>query len=472
MGSYMDHQIKELYEKASEVVNTVEMLKANRKGEKWEIDWPPAFKEAFFNLINQISLSLIQEKEDFYGYFLIQMDRALKVDISTPTAVNFKSAKYVIYFNPIIFLNLNLRQMESTIKHEILHIISGHLIRAKALKSKHSTLAINMAMDLVVNQFLSYLPPYAVTLESVNSNYGLDLKPYKTFEYYVQNIQKELDLQEEDDEGEENDHNDNEDLKTDFDPKKTHDIWEVSDEIDEKTMGAFTQQFVNQAHKGKMPAYLEQMIAELRSSKEEIPWNLYLSRLMGTIERDKKKVSTRRSRRQPERLDLRGNLKSYKAQIAVAFDISGSISDEEYKQAVKEVLNIVKNYRDEMTIIECDNEIKRVYKVKTIKDIKDRMAIGGGTKFTPVFEYVNKKKFNLLIYFTDGKGEEQLKVIPRGYKVLWVISGRGDNLSLKEPYGAVKKLKKIEVMDTGLEMSDVRSDGYSMNNQESIIGIK
>ncbi|MDF2596853.1 MAG: hypothetical protein K0R69_3194, partial [Clostridia bacterium] len=73
--------------------------------------------------------------------------------------------------------------------------------------------------------------------------------------------------------------------------------------------------------------------------------------------------------------------------------------------------------------------------------------------FTPVFEYVNKKKINLLVYFTDGKGEEKLRVIPRGYKILWVISGRGDKLSLKESYGAVKKLSKVESKENGVDLS-------------------
>ena len=91
--------------------------------------------------------------------------------------MNFKGAKYVIYFNPIIFLNLTVKQMESTIKHEILHILSLHLIRAKEFKGKYSTLAINMAMDIVVNTYLDYLPPYATTLEWVNLNYSLKLQP-------------------------------------------------------------------------------------------------------------------------------------------------------------------------------------------------------------------------------------------------------------------------------------------------------
>ena len=211
------------------------------------------------------------------------------------------------------------------------------------------------------------------------------------------------------------------------------------------------------------------MISSLKNSKGEFPWNLYLKKLMGTVESNKKKTITRRNRRQPNRLDLRGELRGHKAEIAVAIDISGSISDEEFKQAIKEVLNIVKNYNHEITIIECDKEIRRVYKVKSINDIKERINIRGGTKFTPVFEYANNKKINLLVYFTDGKGEDKLQVIPKGYKILWVISGRGDKLSLKEALWSSKKTKNVEIKEDTIDMSDVRNDGYSMNNQEPML---
>ena len=234
-----------------------------------------------------------------------------------------------------------------------------------------------------------------------------------------------------------------------------------------KLLGILLKSLSN-SEKGVIPIHIEGMIDSLKKSKGELPWNLFLKKLMGTVESNKKKTITRRNRRQPNRLDLRGELRNHKAEIAVAIDISGSISDEEFKQAVKEVLSIVKNYNHEITIIECDKDIKRAYKVKTIKDVKERCSSGGGTRFTPVFEYANNKNINLLIYFTDGKGEDKLGVIPRGYKVLWVISGRGEGISLKESYGAVKKLSKVEIKDNTLDMKDVRNDGYSMNNQEPI----
>lgn len=467
METYFEKERKYLYEKSMEVVNASEMLKAYRKGEKYEVQMESEYDRAFFDFVNKVNLSLMEDKDNFYGYFLFKMEKSIRFDMTSATSVNFKGAKYVIYFNPIIFLELDMKQMETTIKHEILHIVSQHLIRAKELKDKYSILAINMAMDVVVNQYLDYLPSYAITLEYINVKYNLKLEPYKTFEYYLEKIQTELDLQEEDDEGEEIDSNEN--VAVEFDIEKTHDLWDESDEVDKKTLREFTEKIVDNSQKGSIPTYLEGMIKSFKNSKGELPWNLYLKKLMGTVEANRKKTITRRNRRQPNRLDLRGELRGHKAEIAVAIDISGSISDEEFKQAIKEVLSIVKNYKQEITIIECDKEIRRAYKVKSVKDVKQRITTGGGTEFSPVFEYANTKKLNLLVYFTDGKGEERLKVVPKGYKILWVISGRGDKLSVIQPYGAVKKLSKVEVKEEILDMNDVRTDGYSMNNQQPML---
>lgn len=472
METCFDNQVKRLYEKADIIIDN--FYKAKRKDKNSRINIPKEFKEEFFSLVDKVDLSLMEDKDNFYAYFLLQMSREIRFDISSPTAVNFKGAKYVIYFNPIIFLNLNLKQMESTIKHEILHVLSMHLIRAKEFKGSCSTLAINLAMNIVVNTYLDHLPPYSVTLEWVNTNYFLKLLPFKPFEYYVEEIQTALDLLEADeDAADESDADDadpdqDETIETEYNPEKTHDIWADSSDIDEKTLQEFTEKFIDNAQKGSIPNYLEGMISSLKSSKGELPWNLYLMRLMGTVESNKKKTVTRRNRRQPERLDLRGQLRSHKAKIVVALDISGSISDEEFNQAIQEVLGIVKNYNHEITIIECDSEIRRVYNVKSVRDIKDRINIRGGTKFTPVFEYANNNKVNLLVYFTDGKGEEKLLTLPRGYKTLWVISGKEDKLSLTEAYGTVKKLKNIVMKDDSLNMSDVKREGFSMNDQESM----
>jgi predicted metal-dependent peptidase len=464
MEAFFDNQVQQLYEKASNIIGA---------SDEDEINIPEDFRREFFALVDKVNLNLMEDKDNFFGYFLFQMSREIRFDISSPTAVNFKGAKYVIYFNPVIFLTLNIKQMETTIKHEILHVLALHLVRGKEYKERYSSLAINMAMDVVVNQFLDYLPPYATTLERVNMLYGLRLERYKPFEYYLDKLQIAIALLEADEDAAEDDSIKDDRVETEFSPERTHDIWEDSSEIDEKTLREFTERFADSAKHGKSSAYLESLLKTLKSSKGELPWNVYLSRLMGTLESNRKKTITRRNRRQPDRLELRGELRSHKTRVIVALDISGSISDEEFIQAVKEVLQLVKAYNHEITIVECDDEIRRVYKASSEKDVRERLKIRGSTKFTPVFEYANQSRANLLVYFTDGKGEDRLTVRPSGYKVLWVISGRGDKLSVKEPYGIVKKLKQVEIKEDNLDMSDVKRDGYSMNSQESTLwGLK
>ncbi|MBP3886720.1 MAG: hypothetical protein J6F30_03540 [Cellulosilyticum sp.] len=473
MAGYFEEQVEALYKQVIEVIENFSMLKAQRAGERLEVPLPEETQRAFWNIVDQVSFTLIEDKDNFYGYFLFQMLREMRFDISSPTAIHFKGAKYVIYFNPLIFLKLNRQQMATSIKHEILHVVSMHLKRAEALKEKYSTLAINLAMDIVVNKYLDHLPPYATTLNTVNLHYGLELEPYETFEYYLNKIQIALDLLEDDEEGEEDDrkedeHDENQMFKDEYDPEKTHAIWEETDDIDEKTLTAFTKKQALTAQKGEMPTYLGNMLAELKNAQGEVPWQLYLDKLMGRLESQKKKTMTRRNRRQPERLDLRGHLRGHSVEIAIAIDISGSMSNEEFKQAMKEVFQIVKRYKHAVTIIECDQEVRRVYKVQSIKDLKERFASQGGTLFSPVFSYVNKERVDLLIYFTDGEGEKCLQTVPRQYKVLWVLSGRSQQLSLEKPYGMIKKLKEIKVIEEQPDMKDVRQDGYSMNNQEPI----
>ncbi|MBZ9636820.1 VWA-like domain-containing protein [Clostridium sp. FP1] len=431
-------------------------------------DMPKDFNEEFLKLVTMVNFMLIEDNENFYGYFLLQMSREIKYDITSPTAVNFKLSKYVIYFNPYIFLNLTGEQMKSTIKHEIYHILSFHLNRARVLKTKYSNLAINMAMDIVVNQHLKDLPHFATTLDSINFKYSLNMQPYMIMEYYVDKIQMALNLLEEKDESKE-DESKYEQIKKEYDAASTHDLWEESTEIDEETLKNFTEKFVVLAEKGAVPLYLEDMLKGLAGKKGEIPWNMYLRKMMGTLEGDKKKTITRRSRRQPNRLDLRGELRGHTARITLAIDISGSISDEEFHGAIKEVFNIVKTYKHEITLLECDTEIRQAYKVKSINNVRKRSSTGGGgTKFTPVFNYVNNTDTNILIYFTDGKGEVNLGVTPKGYKTLWVISGRGDKLSLAQPFGTVKKLKPVEIKEDTEDRIDVMVDGFSGNNHEPI----
>lgn len=429
---------------------------------------PADFRAEFFSLVDILNLHLMEDKDNFFGYFLFQMGKEIRFDLTDATGVNFKKTRYILYFNPLIFLTLSPEQMESSMKHQILHVVSMHLVRAKELKSSYSRLAMTLAMDIVVNTYLDHLPPFSTTLEWVNMNYSLLLAPFESFEYYVEKIQTALDLRTDKtnkpDEGNSKDTT----FSTSYQQRKTHDIWDESDPIDTQSLQKFTAKYIEASHKGKLSNYLESMIASLKETDNDLPWHWYLKKLVGSVANRMKKTTMRRNRRQPLRLDLPGQLRAYTAKLYIALDISGSISDDEFKQAMQEVLHIVRQYNHEITIIECDDEIRRTYAVRSLEDVKSRLDIRGGTAYSPVFDYANGKNIDLLVYFTDGKGEERLHCKPQGYKVLWVLSGKSDTLSVAQPYGLVKKLKAINDYDPNLDFDDVEKGGFSMNNQEGI----
>ena len=65
------------------------MLKANHKDEKSKINIPKDFKEEFFSLVDKVNLRLMEDKDNFYGYFLFQMSREIRFDISSSYCCEF-----------------------------------------------------------------------------------------------------------------------------------------------------------------------------------------------------------------------------------------------------------------------------------------------------------------------------------------------------------------------------------------------
>ena len=131
----------------------------------------------------------------------------------------------------------------------------------------------------------------------------------------------------------------------------------------------------------------------------------------------------------------------------VAIDTSASVTAQAVARILNEVTAILARRKHTLTVIECDSKVQRVYSVKSKADLPKRVIGRGGTAFTPVIEYINNDRAfrdALLIYFTDGYGEREIPR-PKTYRNLWVILGDADDLSLKEPYGAVVSFEESGV---------------------------
>ena len=200
---------------------------------------------------------------------------------------------------------------------------------------------------------------------------------------------------------------------------------------------------MNDEKRGLMPArFLSQV--ELINKPAELAWQAILKKYVGTISASKRKTRMRLNRRQPERFDLSGRVDDKILKIVVAIDTSASVDDKMIGQIFNEIFAILAKRRHEITVIECDAEVQRVYKARTQADIKQKVAGRGGTRFTPTIEHINNDKYYrdaLLIYFTDGYGEREIPR-PMTYRNIWVVFDDTRNLSLREPYGLALPLKE------------------------------
>lgn len=381
---------------------------------------------------------------------MLSIKREIRFDIKVPIATIPKRDGFNMYFNPFFFLNCTKREMAALLKHEIYHIMNLHFEREKQLKNRFSKEAVGVALDISINQYIKDLPGYSRKLEAINMEHNLNLAENRSVEEYAEEIYKSIKSRIKKDKFNENG---NEEFLLEMD--KAHEIWDEID-IDEESINSLTKKTAISAYNKNTPEGLEKIILAY-DEKPEISWELVLKNAIPAMKSGYKKTIVRRNRRQPERFDLRGTLPKNEAEVVVAIDISASMKDDEMKKILIEILSITHASKNKVTVIECDNEIRKVYKLRSEKDIQKRCRENGSTLFSPVFKYIRDKNLKncILVYFTDGVGEKELEIKPFNKKTLWVICG-DDELSLKESYGEVKRIhrEKYEKLEgnIGLQM--------------------
>jgi len=180
---------------------------------------------------------------------------------------------------------------------------------------------------------------------------------------------------------------------------------------------------------GKLGGSLRRLVDHLL--QPQLPWRMLLARYMTAVSRDDYSYM-RPSRREGDAIFP--SLRSSQAEIVVALDTSGSIRLEEMREFVTEVDAIKGQIRARITLHACDAALSPkgpwVYEPWEEFTLPDDIRGGGGTRFTPVFDWLQGQDGapDLLVYFTDAEGEFP-KREPR-FPVLWLVKGRA-----KVPWG-------------------------------------
>lgn len=402
------------------------------------------YKREFFDFLSNIVIDMLQGEDNFFGAFMLKMEKDIRFDITWPIATVPKLNGFIMYFNPILFLQYEKLEMAALFKHEIYHMMYSHYSREKTLKDKYSNDVVQIALDISVNQFIKNLPADSKRLDYVNKEFNINLKSNRSVEEYADILQKELEKKVKSSDKVK----DSDKIVRKLDISRAHELWEgidVSNEIIDNNV----KKIALSIKKDKAPEDIHKLVANY-NKKGELSWERIIKRLLPSLRSGYKKTIMRRDRRQPERIDLRGKLPNMLPEITVAIDISASMSDEDIKKIMIEILALTQSRRGKITVIECDDKIRRIYKLRSPKDIRKRKSNTGSTAFSPVFEYMkeNNLRNNTLIYFTDGVGEKELTTKPVNNNTIWVLSGK-EELSLEKPFGIIKRINQNKVVGEG-----------------------
>ena len=447
----------------------------------------------FLEFLELTKLFLISERDSYYGYFLMNM--LFRANFTSNCVAGIKLGEFPPVFeaNPLLLCKFSLKEILYVICHEIDHVVLNHpaeMLKSNPEKDEQTFFEFNMAADAAVNDRIDFeitsekrkflTPPQGrVTSDTLKERYSLPyITPMESYAYYFNLIhgkepkqggnssengqnsimqkKKEKDGTSQSTKGQENADTSEqknaaasgqEGVVTAVNCEKISDHnWEA--EGDGEAVATAIRELVNSAvdmmseeSRGLMPAFFMSQVKKI-NTPPVISWQTVLKKYVGTIAANKRSTRTRLNRRQPNRFDLAGRMDDKVLKIVVALDTSGSVSDRMIAQILNEIFAILAKRKHEITIIECDACIQRVYRAKTPADIQTKVAGRGGTWFTPVIEFVNEDRYfrdALLIYFTDGYGESKIPK-PKTYRNIWVVFNDVRNLSLEEPYGVVLKL--------------------------------
>ena len=176
---------------------------------------------------------------------------------------------------------------------------------------------------------------------------------------------------------------------------------------------------------GKLGGSLRRLVDHLL--QPQLPWRMLLARYMTASSRDDYSYM-RPSRREGEAIFP--SLRSAQTDILVVLDTSGSIRKTEMQEFVSEIDAIKGQVRARITLHACDAALSEegpwIYEPWEEFSLPDNIRGGGGTRFTPVFEWAEAQGSapDLLVYFTDAEGEFP-KLEPR-FPVIWLVKGRGE----------------------------------------------
>lgn len=378
-------------------------------------------------------LSLIRNKS-FYGEILLHLNRDADDTIDSFLALKWNDNQLELAYNPI-YLNDDVSDANDMIA--ILEHLAMHIVWLHPLRYVNHSLLNDVASDIAVNQYVSDVYSKGWTLDKVNFQYSLDMKPNLDSSQYAKQLYDLFSQDKQEGVGK----LDNDNLRIVDDHRYFDDEGNISNQdydqrketIDRLLRDAYSQ------YRGELSMAVEKQIKSVVMPR--INLRQIVSRITGNRSNRPKKTYNRFNRRQPYRMDIAGSIRRQSEHVNVFIDSSGSISDDQYANMVGVVEAIQSMPNIEVNCYTFDAEVHAI--IDSL--LSNKRLLQGGTKYQSIVDYVNEHKLAKqgCIVFTDGMGEEYLN--QSNLNITWVLLDYYDDLSVRNQKANVLYLDQIRM---------------------------
>ena len=387
------------------------------------------------DLISRAKYKLYQ-KYPFFHYLVKNMNIYVDETIPTLCVSNRGEMRYSPTFIEEQGNNKDLKGKDRILAflcHEVLHLAYRHPARAKGKniiltdETGQQVSLWNIAIDIIVNNTIlmnglflgdvgiqpknNEVTVFKYTVKDISEKSGEDIY-YELLKHLKDEVQKNKGKGQSSDGGYfvSGLPEDFDDHKFDEEPKEGEGESSGSDEGEakEKDWGKLIQQAANyQKQRGKDPMNLGREFTVFNNS--QINWKSFIRKEVGN------KIPSDYTWMKPNKKGMAFGMilpslkKDQAVNVLIHIDTSGSMSTEDLSYVMTEAYHLSRNSRAVVRIITSDCQVMDDILVDSgseekLKSIK--IQGGGGTDHNPVYEYIQKMRYNsqysLLISFTDG----------------------------------------------------------------------
>jgi len=359
----------------------------------------------------------------FHGHNLAMMHMGPNPSIPTMRIGKVNGA-IKIEFSPEFTADLTIRQAAAVLKHEIHHLVFGHLCHSR--EAFPNSMARTIAEEVSVNEWIdaSDLPGQPVLLEHFP-----ELKPGQSFEerYRIlssMNFESDPRVARLEDEAEIREASSPTISSSDVARMAGAAVADLGAEKASKGMPGGKQQAILRGMSHGTEAGGLASLVQATSGKPVVPWAARLRRFLGA---DSGKVVPTYSRPSRRHLALAGlvpgrETKPQNPRVMLAVDSSGSMTDSVLAEIHREILGIIPHA--EVWLVQFDTIVQEVRRLSPSEIVKGLVFRGrGGTDFRPPLSHklIQRIKPAWVILFTDGHGVAPPE--PPKCRLAWVLCG-------------------------------------------------